>query len=294
MPEGFEPQVHTFVPYHPLRPVDCLIRALDSLKTATKLDHRVEVAIQGPLPLGVELPPPEAFPFQLIYFPLVRNRGNAVPANDSVSHFLSSPAKWWARLQDDIILPNRAWDTLIDLISWEKEKGEHKVGYAQIRTAKGNYWMRPWQFERALIGGSSVIRLREAYYAKRKGVLKHDKKVSWHVAGCTGFGSSVYHRKVFEAGCAPDRRYFVGLIDTDLAYQIHQAGYKSALTWEPMCEHTHQRCLGKGDKGKNYQRVRYGQDIIRASRRKWLNKWGSDFSFECALTGQGDWYGKSL
>jgi len=257
----------TFVPYMPNRPVSCLTRALIALDRAVvDARHRVEVVVQGPC--KHELPDPDVFDFDLHYVHNERNEGNAKPPADSIRRFLDSDCAWWCRLQDDIILADRAWHQLVLMIQQEADRGV-RIACAQVSTGNAK-WMKPWCFEiKPVPGGVPHLALVEHAHATHSGGW-----MQWHVAECVGFGSTVIRREPLEEGCIPDERYFVGGVDTDLALQFHAAGYRSILTVDPVCKHIHSQCSTEA-----YDNARYSKERHMEAWRVWRDKWGMDFEF---------------
>jgi GT2 family glycosyltransferase len=261
------PEIVTYVPYHPSRPTACLMRALKSLNAATAKPHWVDVAVQGPL--KGELPDPKHFRFRLNYHLLPENQGNAVPAAQSIERFLKTGAKWWCRLQDDIILPPQAWEKMLNALAYEVERGDFRVACCQMSTG-GKVWMRPWCFDvRPRLGQMPLLRLEERSLASRGVGPLH-----WEVSSCVGFGSTIYARKPLEEGCLPDTKMFVGGIDTELAFQLHARGYTSLLMTAPTCNHTHAKCQGEG-----YHSIRYSRKSHLQSYERFKEKWNVDFRF---------------
>jgi GT2 family glycosyltransferase len=251
--------ITTLVMYHPLRPVDCLVRALDSLRKATKVFQRVEVVIQGMC--HHELPPPDAYaPMDLAYLWNKHNQGNSRPMAERFRHWMEvNPRRteFWAKVDDDFVLPESGWDLLIEALESERSRGEFKIGAACLGTDKN----RP-----QLINVSNgVFDRAPGIHAAR--VLRHGE-LEWAVADFVHNGATIYTREAFEAGCMFDAEYFVGGEHVDMWLQMHRAGFHGIATSVPKAQHLARYCTSE-----DYQAVRMDrQNFIRAYYR-FNEKW---------------------
>jgi SAM-dependent methyltransferase/GT2 family glycosyltransferase len=265
--------VTTCVLHHPLRPVDCLDRALRSLDKATKREHHVEVIVQGPLMEGVQLPDPKSFEhIQLVYFHNKQNLGNALPLNHSEQRFLKTDHMWWAKCDDDMSFPSGGWDNAIDAILAEDKKGEFKCGCAFLAVPMPMWSARPRNFSRQKRTGGlpPTLQWEERGYANRN----NNSRPRYIVCDFADHGCTVFRRSVFEDGCAAESRLFTGGVDFDMCFQMLDKGYKSIFVTDPRSAHHHDRC-----KPFKYGVIRYDPKQTNRSGQILLEKWGVEIEF---------------
>jgi predicted glycosyltransferase involved in capsule biosynthesis len=263
---GVSEGITTMVLHHPLRPMSCLKRSLRGLERSTNgREHVVDVVIQGPV--KGPLPDPSKFKLHINFFQEEKNIGISKPAVRSIKQFLERGHRWWSKVDDDILMPRNGLDKLISVLEFEQSLGILDVGAAQMTTGAGTWVHKPRVF---VISREKHSDGRPIFYTQNGHVVERTKnEVTWRVADCTGWGSTVFNRSVFEKGCMPDTRYFVGVIDTDLCYQMFHKGIRIALVNNPSCTQLVQECYNKA-----YKNIRYNKERIQQSGRKFSDKWG--------------------
>jgi GT2 family glycosyltransferase len=251
--------ITVLVCHTPIRPVDCLIRTLDALRKVTA-HHTlfVEVVVQGPLPKGHELPPAGVFGHDnliLSYIHNERNTGVAEPLKKSVERWKESGHDYWAKVDDDVILADDSFDTMLLTIELAQKRG-HKVGCVHMN-----------------IGDTRPILLKPCDGALAYVPGQHEKlPVTWgdiFVIDFVGTGATIFTPTPFEEGCQFDDRYRIGGVDIDMAWQMTQKGIRSILMINPRSLHDLKNCTPN-----EYVKVRWNPDEINRSGRLFRQKWG--------------------
>jgi GT2 family glycosyltransferase len=251
--------ITVLVCHTPIRPVDCLIRTLDSISRASQdCSVNIEVVVQGPCPKGHELPPPgfhAGSDVLLKYIHNERNTGVAEPLTRSVERWLGSGGDYWAKVDDDVILAEGSFDTMLLTIDLAQKRG-HKVGCVHMN-----------------IGDTRPVLLKAT-----SGVLdyvpgQHEKlPVTWgdiYVIDFVGTGATIFTKTPFDEGCQFDDRYKIGGVDVDMAWQMTQKGIRSILMTRPRSKHDLGNCSPN-----EYVKVRWNPDEINKSGRIFKQKWG--------------------
>ena len=249
----------------PTRPIGCLVRTLESLKKASaKNAIKVEIVIQGAVPKGHDLPsrdmlnsPASGSRASFEYFFNEQNTGVAEPLARSTERWLAGDGKYWAKVDDDVILADGSFDTILHVME-VASKGGKKIGCVHMN-----------------IGGIGPTLLSE-----QDGTLvykhgSHEKlSLMWgdvYVVDFVGTGATVFSRLPFENGCRFDPEYTIGGVDVDMAWQMTQKGIRSVLMLRPGCRHDVHMCSPG-----NYVSVRWDAESINKSRQLFLRKWGID------------------
>jgi len=252
--------ITTLVMYHPLRPVDCLIRTLESLAKATKHSHRVEVFVQGMC--RHDLPPTDAYaPMELVYLQSKANVGNSRPMAERFRHWMNiekDETEFWAKVDDDFELPERGWDLLIEALDAERSREQYSIGAACLGTKQNfpqMFHIKDGVFDRVF--GFCAVRVERI------------KELEWVVADFVHNGATIYTREAFEAGCMFDPAYFVGGEHVDMALQMHQVGLHSIATSNPKSVHFASKCTPE-----EYRLVRMDQTSFVRAHDHFVRKWG--------------------
>ena len=251
--------ITVLVCHTPSRPVDCLIRTLDSLKTVTtEYPLNVEVVVQGPCPAGHELPPPGLDvknDIVLSYIHNERNTGLADPLTQSIGRWLETRSGYWAKVDDDVILADGSFDTMLLTIELAEKRG-HKVGCVHMN-----------------IGDTRPVLLKPAGGILEYVPGQHDKlPVTWgdiYVIDFVGTGATLFTRTPFETGCQFDPEYRIGGVDVDMAWQMTQKGIRSLLMKNPRSKHDLNKCSPN-----EYVKVRWNPEQINRSGKIFKRKWG--------------------
>lgn len=263
---GYSAGITTMVPHHPMRPMACLKKCLKALEMAVGMrEHTVDLYIQGEVNKN-RLPKPENYSFNLQITQYDTNMGLSVPTKESIEKFLQSDQSWWSKVDDDILMPKDGLEKLIGVIEHEDRLGEIEVGACQMTTGAGSWVHKPRVFvlSTEIVEGKPVLLLKDGHIVERS-----NNGVQWRVADASGWGSTVFHRRVFEAGVRPDTQYFLGVVDIDVFYQMKMLGMRVALVNSPACTQLVQECYNE-----SYKAVRYSPKIIRQSGRRFSDKWG--------------------
>lgn len=270
--------VTTCVLHHPMRPVNCLMRALVSLDSATKREHNVEVIVQGALMGGVELPDQELFEnIRLSYIHNEKNLGNAVPLIHSKERFIKTDHMWWAKCDDDMSFPEGSWDRAIEALETEEKLGEYNCGCAMIAVPASMWSGVPrifWHETRC--NRVPLLRWKSSGYVCRD----EGKQPRYTVCDFADHGCTVFKRAVLEAGCAPDERLFTGGCDFDVCFQMLEKGFKSIHVSDPRSSHHHDEC-----KPYRYGVIRYDPNQTRRAGRLLMEKWGVEIELLTKFTG---------
>jgi GT2 family glycosyltransferase len=255
--------VTVLVCHVPTRPIGCLVRTLESLKKAsTKCAVKVEIVVQGPVPKEHDLPSMETLnrsvrnaQVSFEYFFNDTNTGVAEPLASSTERWLAGDGKYWAKVDDDVVLADGSFDTILHVMD-VASKGGKKIGCVHMN-----------------IGGIGTTLLSE-----QNGTLvykhgSHEKlSLMWgdvHVVDFVGTGATIFSRLPFENGCRFDPEYKIGGVDVDMAWQMTQKGIRSVLMLRPGCRHDVHMC-SPGD----YVGVRWDPESINRSGQIFLKKWG--------------------
>jgi GT2 family glycosyltransferase len=254
--------ITTCILYHPFRPLKCLLRALKTLNNATKLEHHVELIVQGLLPKGVNLPDPGNYQnIKLSYFYNKENLGIATPLAQSIKRFLKTDHKWWAKFDDDMSFENGGWDLAIEALDNEDNIGEHNCSHAMLAVPSNMWSGKPRIF---YIKNKTLLWHHKSYTHRNVG-LKPEYIICDHVdIGCT-----IYKRAVFEAGCIFDSNYFIGCINFDMSWQLYNKKFKAIMVINPRSNHHHGEC-----KPFRYGAIRYDPRQINKSANYFEEKWG--------------------
>jgi len=251
--------ITTAVLYHPLRPLDCLVRSLRALEKAVEgREHVVDLFVQGQV---ASLPSPGDFEFDLNITVYDKNRGIPLPCRKSVLRCIDRGHTWWSKVDDDIILPPGAFDTLIGVMEREDALGEYSIGAVQMSTGPGTHAHTP-----KLFAMGERLTLPVGSYAERT-----EGEVSWSVCDCVGAGGAVYRASIFDS-CELDTSLTVGCDDTDLCLQMAHRGIRSALVTSPCSDHLVRECYNP-----DYKAVRYDRKLIDHCAALFLEKWGMEF-----------------
>jgi predicted glycosyltransferase involved in capsule biosynthesis len=263
---GYTSGITTVMMHHPLRPGACLRKSLRALEGATAewREHTVDLFIQGPI--KSKLPNPDNFAFELNIVQLPENQGLAIPPLQSLKWFRERRHTWWSKVDDDILMPKGGLEDLIKVLQYESGLGEINVGAAQMSTGPGS-WVHT---TRIFVLGKETDEQGRPHLFLRDGHLveRNLDGIKWRVADSSGWGSTVFHRRVFDT-CMPDPQYFLGVVDTDLFYQMHHQGMRVALIASPSCEQLVNECYNSA-----YTGVRFNVNTIRKSGRLFSKKWG--------------------
>jgi hypothetical protein len=107
----------------------------------------------------------------------------------------------------------------------------------------------------------------------------HGENVSWAKTDFADIGCTVYNRDLFESGCIPDMRLFVGGIGLDLVCQGNEHGFSWFVCRDPKCNHF-------GCYNRRYSKVRYNNKGYFAESHKIIyEKWGFSSAKLAALAG---------
>jgi GT2 family glycosyltransferase len=251
--------ITVLVCHTPIRPVDCLVRTLDSLRKVTKVHSlNVEVVVQGPLPAGHELPPPGFFAaddLALTYIHNERNTGVAEPLYHSVERWREAGGDFWGKVDDDVILAEGSFDTMLLTIELAQARG-HRVGCVHMNIGETEPVLLKAQKGQLVYKGGSYEKL----------------PVTWgdiYVIDFVGTGATLFTKTPFEEGCQFDPEYRIGGVDVDMAWQMVQKSIRSILMKRPRSKHD----LG-GCSPNEYVKVRWNPDEINRSGRIFKRKWG--------------------
>lgn len=251
--------ITTILVHTPMRPTGCAIRALNSLCVATKMRHKVEFVIQGPVSDKSKFPAPKRYKkfFDLRYFWEKENTGVPTRLFQSVKRL---DTDYWAKLDDDAILPRGAWDLLIRCINFEKDRGI-KVGaafMAPIHTR--GYVLKVDKKQKLLRTTTTPHSINDQSWAK------------WLLFDCVGSGATVFIDDVFYDGCNFVPRYKTGGSDVDMFWQMTQKGFKTIMCVRPNSIHEHQRCSNK-----SYDSIRRSRKELKKSAKIFFERWGLEY-----------------
>lgn len=251
--------ITTVLVHTPLRPTGCALRALQSLRKATKRSHVVEFVVQGPMRKDVKLPDPKEFKddFKLKYYMEPINTGVPTRLAESVER---RRTPFWAKLDDDARLPSGAWDILIKCMMYECELG-NKIGAAQMAPQPGPTLLLHPDYQK------KMLRVQRRAHA-----VRNFSWAKWHLVDVVGSGSSVFNGEVFEKGCQFVRDYKTGGSDIEIGWQMVQKNYKSILCVKPLSVHEHERCSSQ-----KYQSVRMNKKEFKKSARIFFKRWGLEY-----------------
>lgn len=255
--------IYTIVLHHPARSTPCLSKTLQSLETATTEDHVVDVIVQGRKnPSGIYQP--EAENYELRYVEVGRNLGIGSGFKLGVERFLQTDARRLAKIDDDITIPALAWDILDQIIHSERERNGRKLGSVMMANAKTK--------TRLLKRMMSPNGIKTSYPVDGMHEHSHcqmfDREVSWSITDFADIGCTLYSRQLFEDGCMPDEKLFVGGIGLDLVLAGTALGYEWAVCGTPKCIHKNKDCHTL-----EYKQARKNEGIYRNSCRRFLEKW---------------------
>ena len=262
---GYSSGITTMMPHHPLRPMACLKKSLRALeKSVTSRDHLVDLYVQGKC--KDKLPDPQDYSFTLEITQYDKNQGLAIPTLQSIEKFVERPHTWWSKVDDDILMPKEGLEKLISVIEYEDQLGEINVGACQMTTGAGTWVHKPRVFvlTNEIVDNKPVLMLRDGHIVERQ-----MDKLHWRIADASGWGSTVFHRRVFDAGVRPDTQYFLGVVDIDVFYQMKMHGMRVALVDQPACSQLVNECYNP-----SYRAVRYNKETIQQAGKRFSQKWG--------------------
>jgi len=251
--------ITTIIMHHPDRPVDCLVRALDSLAASTTMDLVVEVVVQGRSRDGSlpELPPVESFPFELSYQMNASNIGNSLPLAQSAAKCRTGI---WSKLDDDTVLPDKGWDLLLKVLEEEEQYTDEPFVFDIGAVAFGHHDSIP-----------RLIKVSEGYLYRVPGsfVKRDGDGVSWEVADFGSNGATIYLPEVFSRGCGFDPTHFVVSEHIDMALQMSREGFHVIQVTEPLAPHNKNECTPAA-----YHGIRLSPKRIVEGYEKLRSKWG--------------------
>lgn len=255
--------IYTIVLHHPARPVSCLIRTLQSLRFATNgTDHIVDVIVQGKIDWD------RGYPRRLDgcclkYSEVGKNLGIGGGFKHGVERFLRTKYKYIAKIDDDIEVPPRGWDVLVGIVDHEKLENKQRVGSVMMSTEKTRTRVFSMGLSPNNVKTMKPIDGHHGYSAKKI----YGRNVLWAKADFADIGCTVYNRDLFESGCIPDERLFVGGIGLDLVCQGNEHGFSWFVCRSPRCNHF-------GCNNKRYKKIRYDKDVFVKSHKVIYKKWG--------------------
>lgn len=260
------PGVWTCVLHHPARPVECFRRTLQSLRTAVQGQrHIVHAVVQGEFePSDHPLPSPmeHAKWFELRYSKLKRNVGVGAGMRLSADAFLKeADLGWFARIDDDIMVPGRAWDIAIQNVIETQRLPALPIGGCMISTGV----TRP----RLLVFGHRSVDVVDGDRGTRERWLATQLESRWSIVDYVSAGCTVYNVDLLRAGCLPDPMVKLGGEDLDIVMQGRLRGFKWLLATVPTCNHLDAQCRPEG-----YRQVRRDHALVREVGKYFRKKWG--------------------
>lgn len=255
--------VTTAVLHHTARPVSCLLQVLDSLdKAVGDREHVVDLYMQGE-GAGDQEVDVSKYGFDLVVHQSEKNLGIPYPCSRSIQNCLERGHDWWAKVDDDILMPARGIEFLLDVFSCEDSIGDVVLGAVQMSTGAKTHAHIPKIFA---LSKDGVLERSSGYALERErgGLL-------WKICDCVGSGGTVFRSALFREGVIDiDTRVLWGS-DSDLCYQLRHQGYRVALVQEPTTEHLRHCYTPK------YMQIRQSKEDLDASLRVFGDKWGVRF-----------------
>jgi len=258
--------VHTTILHHPARPASCLQLTLDTVRKATKLPHRVELVVQGP-PTDAEwadrIPEPfEEDDFQLEITYREKNDRIGIPLKTSFECGMMLGAKWLAKVDDDMEIPEGAYDTMIRCAESEDGMEEFITGAVSLQ----NESVRATCIKKKrLHGGQYVFETKKNWpRARRKNQLDQ-----WIVSDVIGASCSLYRREIFDKGCMWDQKLHV-LEDFDISLQMKEKGFSPLICMSQHAIHHKKRCVNAA-----YRSDRRRVAWLKESAMRFQEKWGA-------------------
>lgn len=250
--------IQVLVCHVPIRPVDCLVRTLDALRSASKSrEVVVQVVVQGPC--DHELPPGGIWPqdhFSVHYAHNERNTGVAQPLAEHTKTWIDMGCiGYWAKIDDDVVLRPGAFDMMLHVIDVAIREG-HRVGCCQMNVA----------------GAQATLLSSEHGQLKRTGGWHQQLKGgewSAKLVDAVGTGSTVFTPLPFEEGCRFEPSYVIGGVDIDMSWQMTREQIRSVLVDAPGNIHDIGGCSPSA-----YHMVRWNPKSINKSGEIFRRRWG--------------------
>jgi GT2 family glycosyltransferase len=251
--------IQVLVCHVPIRPVDCLVRTLDSLRVASaSRDVVVQVVVQGPC--DHELPPGGIWPedrFSVHYAYNDRNTGVAQPLAEHTKTWIDmgSSSSYWAKVDDDVVLRPGAFDLMLHVIVEAGRRG-YQVGCCQMNVA----------------GAQAILLSAEYGQLKRTGGWHQEFKCGpWtaRVVDAVGTGSTIFTPLPFQQGCRFEPSYVIGGVDVDMSWQMTNKQIRSILVDAPGNVHDLAGCSSSA-----YHKVRWNPKSINKSGETFRRRWG--------------------
>lgn len=250
--------IQVLVCHVPIRPVDCLVRTLDSLRCASKKrEVVVQVVVQGPC--DHELPPGGIWPadnFSVHYAYNERNTGVAQPLAEHTKTWIDMGCSgYWAKVDDDVVLCREAFDLMLDLIMTAIKVG-HIVGCCQMNVAD----IRP-----------TLLSSEHGQLRRLAGAHGRLQAATWDAAvvDTVGTGSTIFTPLPFLEGCRFEPSYVIGGVDVDMSWQMTRKGIRSLLVDTEGNKHDLGRCSSS-----EYTMVRWNPKSINKSGDIFKRRWG--------------------
>ena len=257
---GIVNAVSVLVPHHPLRPASVLKKVLSRIDRATEMPTVVDLYVQGPC----QLPNFKGLDLQVNVIQKKRNMGMAAPCEDSIRNMLERKHAYWAKVDDNALIPSRSIDKMANVLSFERDAGKYNVGCVQLANDRqASELPCGIRLSRQVKNGLPVFELDRCAIAFRK-----MGKQSWVVGDMVGSGHSLFRRDVFERGVRPDQDYFVGYIDFDMCLQMHVRGILCALLTTSQVRKEREGCYPKA-----YKRIRRHTPVLWESAHIFERKW---------------------
>jgi GT2 family glycosyltransferase len=258
---GLTQGVTVLVAHHPLRPVAVLEEALLRIGHATKLPVVVDLYVQGPC----ELPDFSKMGAQINLIQQEENQGMVAPRIASLNNMLERGHTYWGMVDDNALIPQHAIDDMIEVLDYERDRGEYNVGCVQLANNKQATSLPVGiRLSEKTEKGLPILEFDRCAIAQRK----HNQH-KWAVGDIVGSGHSVYSRAVFESGVFPDSRYYIGFTDYDMCLQMHIRGFLCALLTSTRAKKVKEGCYFP-----EYNEIRRNKKIIWEGANKLAAKWG--------------------
>jgi hypothetical protein len=249
------------------------MRLLERLVKATSRPHRVEVVYQGGevdfdiMPDGLEM---QAANYR-------KNVGVGPALVESIARFMvdsSIRPDYWAKVDDDALIPYGCWDDLIDAMEMHNQTFPNKTvrAMANVNPQKLSPQMVNVVDGRGESQGKKVLRFTNRASLRRSFAGKGGRRIDYAVCDQVGHGATVFDWRLFsDHGLMVDSNYIVGGVDIDFTMQIKAGNCVSLLCGPPFSQHFHAKC---SDPSGEYNKIRYNKEQIRKSGAYFEQKWG--------------------